>query len=341
VSSAPRPVHRNQYRKRVVGLKRRRRRSMMRSSQQVRLCCGAAAVIEAGIDYEAAFYDVSEDEPVGDSTQNSWVAPASSPVMALTPALHIFTHNVRGRVKRVDVIAFVRTCWDTGAHIVCFQDTWADCRGGLCSAALTLFLDDACKAVGLRGVPDLLLTSNTLGPGHRAGVGILVLHRPVTELVLLKYDAHSTPDGRVVWCGVRWSGHRLSLVKTYWPTSAPRRGQLPSASRHAYQRRFFTEVLLPVVQPCTAGSLVIVGVFNLPPMPPIAHGSRAPLIAPHCHLGLPAILTGVQRRQLPYKSSLLSRPLGMRWWMHSGRCTVEHKIILTVGTIPALDSTES
>jgi hypothetical protein len=42
---------------------------MMRSSQQLRLCCGAAAVEEAGIDYEAASYDVSEDEPVGDSTQ--------------------------------------------------------------------------------------------------------------------------------------------------------------------------------------------------------------------------------------------------------------------------------
>jgi hypothetical protein len=53
----------------VAGQKRRRRRSMMRSSQQLRLCCGAAAVEEAGIDYEAASYDVSEDEPVGDSTQ--------------------------------------------------------------------------------------------------------------------------------------------------------------------------------------------------------------------------------------------------------------------------------
>jgi exonuclease III len=182
--------------------------------------------------------------------------------MAPSPALRILSHNVRGLVKRVDVIALVRAWWDTGAHIVCFQETWADCRGGLSSGALTLFLDDACKAVGLRGVPDLLLASNTLGPGHRAGVGILVLRRPDTELVLLKDDVHRTPDGRVVRCGVRWGGHRLSLVNTYWPTAAPRRGQLPSASRHACQRRFFTEVLLPAVQPCTAGSLVIMGDFN-------------------------------------------------------------------------------
>jgi hypothetical protein len=54
-----------------------------------------------------------------------------------------------------------------------------------------------------------------------------------------------------------------------------------------------------------------------------------PLIAPRCHLGLPAILTGVQRRRLPYKSSLLSRALGIRWWMHYGRCTVGHGVILT------------
>jgi exonuclease III len=182
--------------------------------------------------------------------------------MAPSPALRILSHNVRGLVKRVDVIALVRAWWDTGAHIVCFQETWADCRGGLSSGVLTLFLDDACKAVGLRGVPDLLLASNTLGPGHRAGVGILVLRRPDTELVLLEDDIHRTPDGRVLRCGVWWGGHRLSLVNTYWPTAAPRRGQLPSASRHAGQRRFFTEVLLPAVQPCTTGSLVIMGDFN-------------------------------------------------------------------------------
>jgi hypothetical protein len=66
----------------------------------------------------------------------------------------------------VDVIALVRAWWDTGAHIVCFQETWADCRGGLSSGVLTLFLDDACKAVGLQVVPDFLLASSTLGPGH-------------------------------------------------------------------------------------------------------------------------------------------------------------------------------
>jgi hypothetical protein len=38
---------------------------------------------------------------------------------------------------------------------------------------------------------------------------------------------------------------QASLVNTYLPTAAPRRGQLPSASRRACQRRFFTEVLLP------------------------------------------------------------------------------------------------
>jgi hypothetical protein len=107
----------------------------------------------------------------------------------------------------------------------------------------------------------------------------------------------------------------------------PRRGQLPSVTRHACQSLFFTEDLLPVVQPCTAGSLVIVGDFTLP-MPP--------LIAPRCHLVLPATLTGVQRRQLPYKSSL-----GIRWWIHSGRCTVGHGVILKVGTTLALDSTGS
>jgi hypothetical protein len=160
-----------------------------------------------------------------------WVAPASSPVMALSPALCILSHNVRRLVRHVDIISLVRAWWDMG--IVCFQETRADCRGGLSSGSLTLFLDDACKVVGLRGVPDLLLASNTLGPGHRAGVGILVLCRPDTELLLLKGDVHRTPDGRVVRCGIRWGGQRLSLVNNYWPTSAPRRGQLPSASRHA------------------------------------------------------------------------------------------------------------
>jgi hypothetical protein len=53
----------------VAGQKRHRRQSMMRSSQPLRLCCGAATVEEAGIDYEAASYDASEDKPVGDSTQ--------------------------------------------------------------------------------------------------------------------------------------------------------------------------------------------------------------------------------------------------------------------------------
>jgi hypothetical protein len=42
---------------------------MLRPSQQLCLCCGAAAVEEAGTNYEAAALDVSEDEPVGDSTQ--------------------------------------------------------------------------------------------------------------------------------------------------------------------------------------------------------------------------------------------------------------------------------
>jgi hypothetical protein len=82
-------------------------------------------------------------------------------------------------------------------HDVCHRLT------RLSSGALTLFLDDACKAVGLRGVPDLLLASNTLGPGHRAGVGILVLRRPDTELFLIKDGVHRTPDVRVSRCGVR------------------------------------------------------------------------------------------------------------------------------------------
>jgi hypothetical protein len=65
-----------------------------------------------------------------------------------------------------------------------------------------LFLDDACKAAGLQRVPDLLLTSNKLGPEHREGVGILVLRRPGTVLVLLKDDVH-----RMVWlCGVEYGG---------------------------------------------------------------------------------------------------------------------------------------
>jgi hypothetical protein len=87
------------------------------------------------------------------------LAPASSFVMAPSPALRISSHNVQGLAKRVDAIALVRAWWDTGAHIVCFQETWVDCRGGPSSGALTLFLDDACKAVGLRGVPELLLAS--------------------------------------------------------------------------------------------------------------------------------------------------------------------------------------
>jgi hypothetical protein len=73
-----------------------------------------------------------------------WVAPASSPIMALSPALRILSHNVRGLVERVDVISLVRAWWDAGACIVCFQETWADCQGGLSSEALTLFLDDKC-----------------------------------------------------------------------------------------------------------------------------------------------------------------------------------------------------
>jgi hypothetical protein len=169
--------------------------------------------------------------------------------MAPSPALRILSHSVRGLVKRVDVISLVRAWWDTGAHIMCFHETWADYRGGPSSGAPTLFLDDACKAVGLPGVPDLLLASNTLGLGPRAGVGILVLRRPDTEFVLLKDDIHRTPDGRYMQCGVCWGGHRLSLVNAYWLTSAPRREQLPSASRHTCQRRLFTEVLLPVAQP--------------------------------------------------------------------------------------------
>jgi hypothetical protein len=180
---------------------------MMRSSQQLRLSCGAAAVEEAGIDYEAASHDMSEDEPVTVWTtppSDFWVVPASSPVMAPSPALRILSHNVRGLVKRVDVLAILWAWWDTGAHIGRFQETWADCWGGLSSGALTLFLDDACKAVGLRGVPDPLLASSTLGPGHRAGVGILELRRLDTEFVLLKDDIHRTPDGWVVqWSTVR------------------------------------------------------------------------------------------------------------------------------------------
>jgi hypothetical protein len=80
----------------------------------------------------------------------------------------------------------------------CWSFTWSRVPGRCVQGGL-----------GLRGVPDLLLASNTLGPGHRAGVGILVLRRPDTELVLLKDDVHRTPDGRVLRCGVRWGGHRL------------------------------------------------------------------------------------------------------------------------------------
>jgi hypothetical protein len=66
-----------------------------------------------------------------------------------------------------------------------------------------------------------------------------------------------------------------------------------------------------------------------------------PFIDPRCRLRLPAVLTGVQRRRLPHKSSLLSRPLGIRWWMHSGRCTVGHtasarldRVLLSGDSIP-------
>jgi exonuclease III len=74
----------------------------------------------------------------------------------------------------------------------------------------------------------------------------------------------STAHRMVGLRGVEYGGAGTGFpcVNTYWPTSAPRRGQLTPASRHACQRRFFTEVLLPVVQPYTAGSLVIVGDFN-------------------------------------------------------------------------------
>jgi hypothetical protein len=126
----------------VAGQKRRCRRSMMRSSQQLRLYCGVAAVEEADIDYEAASYDVSKDQPVGDFTLQ-FLGGASQQSPLPTLRLRILSHNVRGLVKRVDGIALVRAWWDMVAHIVCFQEIWADCRGGLSSGALTLVLDKA------------------------------------------------------------------------------------------------------------------------------------------------------------------------------------------------------
>jgi hypothetical protein len=58
---------------------------------------------------------------------------------------------------------------------------------------LTFFLG---KVMGLRGGPDLLYMSNTLMSEHRAGVGILLLRHPDTDLVLPKDDVQRTPDGR-------------------------------------------------------------------------------------------------------------------------------------------------
>jgi hypothetical protein len=93
--------------------------------------------------------------------------PASSPVMVPSRG---HDHKPHGRYHTMcrgwsNVWTLSPSCGPGRIRVYTsrvFLETWADCRCGLSTGAQALFLDDAGKSVGFRGVPDLLLASNTM-----------------------------------------------------------------------------------------------------------------------------------------------------------------------------------
>ena len=168
------------------------------------------------------------------------------------PVLNVVTHNVGGFTSLHQVIALLR-CWDwQKAHVVCVQETWVGRREGQSEQRVRMWLQQAALELAIPE-PQAWFGSNTLADGHRAGVAVLLMRKPSADRSLDVRLQSVSLCGRCMLMSVKWAGHNISLVNTYWPND------------RTLQRRFLGHVLSPVLARVRPGSLMLAGDFNFVP----------------------------------------------------------------------------
>lgn len=177
---------------------------------------------------------------------------AAQPHRGPSPLLKVLTHNVGGLNSAAKVNQVLAAWRNLGAHLVLVQETWVNHRGQGCSEAqLSLWLQQAAEHLQ---IPQLQVwfCNNTQADGHRAGVAVVQLSSPPSgQLQVLV--THRSPDGRCMRVRLRWAGHKLHLLNTYWPNDRQQ------------QQQFITSTLLPAATHLRQHSLVTMGDFNFVP----------------------------------------------------------------------------
>ena len=164
--------------------------------------------------------------------------------------LKVLTHNVGGLHTAVRVHQ-VLTAWrDLGAHLVLVQETWVS-HGGTSQEQLQLWIQQAADHLQLPGL-QVWFCNNTLGDGHRAGVAVVQLGSPPAGQLSVQVTQRS-PDGRCMRVRVRWAGHKLHLLNTYWP------------NERQQQQHYLTATFHPAASGLRQNSLVTMGDFNFVP----------------------------------------------------------------------------
>lgn len=135
---------------------------------------------------------------------------------AARPLLTVVSHNVRGLGSDpAKYIQLLRAWRAQGAHVVCVQETWSGRSPGCTEEAARMGFSQAAGSLGLPP-PQVWFASNVSEPGSRAGVAVVLLCPSVVCDVQVD-EVRPSRDGRVISCRLRWAGHAITLINTYWP----------------------------------------------------------------------------------------------------------------------------
>jgi hypothetical protein len=213
--------------------------------------------------------------------------------MALSPALRILSHNVRGLVKRVDVVS--PSCGPGGiwVHTSCVFR-----RLGLTAGLGCLLRHSRCfwTVHARRWGCEVCLTfcSRQTPWGLVTEQGWASSYFVVQTRNLFCLRMTSAAHRMVGFCGVEYGGAGTGLP---WATLTDRLQLHAVGSCLLLPATLASAVSSPRFSYPWYNHAPRLGVWswwgtsNMSQMPP--------LIAPRCHLGLPTILTGVQMRLLP------------------------------------------
>lgn len=183
---------------------------------------------------------------------------ARAPRLPRLACLRILTHNVGGLSSLAKVTRLFQLWSAADVDVICLQETWVGRpqRDGTCHDAATveLWLRQAAEATNA-GSCSAFWGSNTLHMDQNNGVAIIIRHNQ--DLGPDSVTAHSSHAcGRLQSLRLRWGGHSLCIVNTYWPCTG-----------HAARASFISDTLCPHLSQLPDIPRLLVGDFNYTPSP--------------------------------------------------------------------------